>query len=323
MKKVKKVIGIAGIILAVVVLYGAATLARDLYKLHRNRDDDYEFAQGPGDDIPEPPPEEVFESVVEWEDEEDGEELAVPGPHVVSYVIDPERVNVLLVGVDKRPGSKRAPLSDSIIIFSFKEGGEPVLLSIPRDSYVMIPGRGMDKINHSHGFGGVKLLRQAVEEFTKIPIHYYFRVNLGGFERIVDMLGGVEIYVEKNIQHLRQGSQVLNGADALVFCRYRQDSRGDFGRADRQQQFLVAMLKQVQRESLHKLPALIKEGVEHLDTDMPLLRLLDFAAEFSSIDSDGVVRHVVVGKGFYYKGVYYSQPRVAAMEEFIIKHMTS
>lgn len=326
MKKVKKVLFVVGSVAAVLLIFMAVTTALDLREMRRNKDEDYDFAEGPGEDIPEPPAEDDFDTVVEWDDEDqEPAEVTSKGPakETVTYTIDPDRINVLLVGVDKRPGSKRAPLSDSIMIFSYKEGADPVLMSIPRDTYVHIPGRGMDKINHSHGFGGITLLRQAVENFTKIPIHYYLRVNFGGFEGIVDMLGGVEIYVEKNILHLKQGTQVLNGADALTFCRFRYDSRGDFGRADRQQRFLMAIVRQVQRESLHKLPALIKEGVKYLDTDMPLLRLLDFADRFSGMDPDTVARHVVVGKGFYYKGTYYSQPRVAAMQEFIIKYMTA
>lgn len=326
MKKAKKVIWVVAIILTVGVIFTVATLALDLQKMFKNKDAEYEFAQGPGGDISEPPPEDDFESVVEWEEEEtpDAEEPnkgSDDAAKAVTCVIDPERINVLLVGVDKRPGSRRAPLSDSIMIFSYKKDGDPVLMSIPRDTYVNIPGRRMDKINHSHAFGGVALLRKTVEDFTEIPIHYYLRVNFGGFESIVDMLGGVEVYVDKDIYHLKKGTQVLNGADALVYCRFRKDRRGDFGRADRQQRFLVATAKQVQREDLHKLPALIKEGVKYVDTDMPLLKLLDFANEFSNIDPDAVVRHVVTGKGFYYKGVYYSQPRVAAMREFIIKYL--
>lgn len=316
MKKAKKIILAVAIVLTVGIIFTVVSLGLDLQKMFRNKDKDYEFAPGPGGDIAEPPPEDDLDSVVEW-DEED-EPIEDDG-EAVTYVIDPERINVLLVGVDKRPGSRRAPLSDSIMIFSYKKDGDPVLMSIPRDTYVKIPGRGMDKINHSHAFGGVALLRQAVEDFTKIPIHYYLRVNFGGFEGIVDMLGGVEVYVDKDMYHLKKGTQVLNGADALAYCRFRKDS--DFRRAERQQRFLVATAKQVQSESLHKLPALIKEGVKYVDTDMPLLKLLDFADEFSDIDLDAVARHVVTGRGFYYKGVYYSQPRVAAMQEFIIKYL--
>ena len=321
MRALRKAIMIVVIILIVVIAITAISLALDWRKLRQNKDDEYDFSQGPDDGIPAPPSEDELDSVVIWDEatDEDGDSGGV----ALDYLIDAGRINVLLVGIDKRPDIKRAPLSDSIIILSYKQGGTPVLLSIPRDSYVAIPGRGMDKINHSHAYGGVKLLRQTVEEFTKIPIDYYFRVNFAGFEKIVDMLGGVKINVDKKIQHIKPGTQVLNGADALTFCRFRNDSKGDFGRADRQQQFLVAMAKQVQKESLLKLPGLIKQGVKCLDTDMPLLTLLDFANEFSKLDTNAVARHVVTGRGFYHKGVYYSQPRVEAMAEFIIKHLST
>lgn len=315
----KRIISSIAIILGLVIVFFAVSFALDVGKAFRNKDAEYEFVEGPGGDIAEPPSD---LDAVEWEDESGGEEEPWEkdyGP--ITYTVDPDRVNILLIGVDKRPGSKRAPLSDTIMIFSIhKKSGETVLISIPRDTYVSIPGKSKNKINASHAFGGAALLRKTIEEFTGIPIHYYLRVNFEGFVGIVDMLGGVEIYVDRNIKHLKQGTQVLSGEDALLFCRFRKEARGDFARAERQQRFLVTTAKQVLKKPL-KIPGIVKEGVKYVDTDMPLLTVLDFAEQFSNLDPDAATKYVVPGKGFYHKGTYFLQPKVLEMREFIVNHL--
>lgn len=308
-KRKKKTKKLALVIIVVLLLVGAAfavPFISDVMDAFRDRDQDYDFVQEPDDEIPPPPP------------NQNGE-----GDEGFDYVIDPDRVNVLLIGVDKRQGSSRAPLSDTIMIFSFHKGNksDPVLMSFPRDTYVDIPGKYKDKINHSHAFGGQALLRESLEKFTGIPIDYYLRVNFEGFAGIVDMLGGVDIYVDRDIKHLRKGQQVLNGADALTFVRDRNEARGDFARAERQQRFLVATAKQVQSQSLHRLPSLIREGAKFLDTDMPILTALDFGQQFSNVDSDAITRYLVTGEGFYHERVYYLRPNRSSMYEFIAQHM--
>src|SRR5690554_607905 len=309
-KKKNKAKKIVFAVIVIVLILGAAVAIpyiSDVMDAFRDRDQDYDFVQEPDDEIPPPPPDENGEG------EDEG----------FDYVIDPDRVNVLLIGVDKRAGSSRAPLSDTIMVFSFHKDNksDPVLISFPRDTYVDIPGKYKDKINHSHAFGGQALLRETLEKFTGVPIDYYLRVNFEGFAGIVDMLGGVDIYVDRDIKHLRQGQQVLNGADALTFVRDRNEARGDFARAERQQRFLVATAKQVQSQSLHKLPSLVREGAKYVDTDMPILTALDFVQQFSEVDPDAITRYLVTGEGFRHEGVYYLRPNRESMYEFISQHM--
>lgn len=298
------------IVLAVVALlfaWFAGPVIWGVAQIWRNQDNHYDFIDHYDDEVPEPP--------------DLGWDSGVGDPN---FKPDPDRVNILLIGVDSAPGRSRAPLSDTIMLFSInKKTGDTVLMSIPRDTYVQIPGRKMDKINHSHAFGGAALLRQSVESFLDVPVDYYLRVNFEGFKGIVDMMGGVEIYVDRDMPNrkLKKGTQVLTGEQALWFVRDRNDPRGDFARAERQQRFLIAIAKQAQSQPFTRFSPLIREGAKYIDTDMPILTLINFGQEFWDEDPDKTVRYVIPGSGIMNNGVYYMQPDVNATREFLNTHM--
>lgn len=155
-------------------------------------------------------------------------------------------VNILLLGVDERKGDKGR--SDTMILLSLNpKTNAMAMLSIPRDTYVNIPGRGMDKINHAYAFGDVALSVQTVEEAFDLPINFYARVNMEGFQQGIDALGGVTI---NNNQVFSQGGESftkgdlhLNGKQALKYIRMRKDDpRGDLGRNERQRNVVTAAM---------------------------------------------------------------------------------
>jgi len=165
---------------------------------------------------------------------------------LASIFKDNKSVNILLLGVDERPGDKGR--SDTIILLSVNPNTDSmIMLSVPRDTYVNIPGRGMDKINHAYAYGDVDLAVQTFEEAFQLPVHYYARVNMEGFKQGVDALGGVTI---QNDQEFSQGGNQfskgpihLNGAQALDYVRMRKnDPRGDLGRNDRQRKVITAAI---------------------------------------------------------------------------------
>lgn len=181
----------------------------------------------------------------------------------------------LLVGSDGREGLTAAQQqqlnaggdvagkrTDSIILVHVSEnGGKPALISIPRDSYVPIPGYKSNKINAAFAFGGAKLLVATVEQVTGIRIDGYVEIGFGGFASVVDSLGGVEVCVpfDMNDQYaainLKKGCQTLNGPTALGYVRARHsDPRGDIGRAERQRQFLGAIMKKAVTPSTVLIP---------------------------------------------------------------------
>ena len=188
--------------------------------------------------------------------------------------VDTSGHNYLLVGSDSRAGltaeqrkkyttgSAVGSRTDTIMLVHVSEsGGKPVRVSLPRDSYVPIPGHGSNKINAAFAFGGPKLLTETVENVTGIHIDGYVEIGLGGFASVVDSVGGVSICVPRNMKDpkagidLKKGCQTLDGANALGYVRSRyEDPLGDIGRAARQRQFLGALMKQAATPATVLLP---------------------------------------------------------------------
>jgi LCP family protein required for cell wall assembly len=182
--------------------------------------------------------------------------------------------NYLLVGSDSREGLTQAQRkeystgsavgsrTDTIMIVHVSEsGGKPVMVSLPRDSYVPIPGHGSNKINAAFALGGPKLLTNTVEQVTGIHIDGYVEIGLGGFAAVVDSVGGVNLCVARDMNdkkagiNLKKGCQTLNGANALGYVRSRyEDPLGDIGRAARQRQFLGALMKRAATPSTVLIP---------------------------------------------------------------------
>jgi polyisoprenyl-teichoic acid--peptidoglycan teichoic acid transferase len=154
---------------------------------------------------------------------------------------------VLMLGVDERQGDKGR--SDTIIALAVNPAKNSIkMLSIPRDTRTEIVGRGtQDKINHAYAFGGVEMSMDTVESFLNIPIEYYIKVNMEGFQDIVDAVGGVTVNNEfeftQDKVHFPEGTLNLNGEKALAYVRMRkQDPSGDFGRQKRQRQVIQGVI---------------------------------------------------------------------------------
>ena len=182
--------------------------------------------------------------------------------------------NYLLVGSDSREGLTAAQKkeyatgnaagrrTDSIILVHVPQsGGKPSLVSLPRDSYVPIPGKGSNKINAAFSFGGPNLLVETVEQVTDLHIDGYVEIGFAGFASVVDSVGGVDICVPFHMNdkkagiNLQKGCQLLDGKNALGFVRARySDPRGDIGRAERQRQFLSAIMKKALTPSTVLVP---------------------------------------------------------------------
>lgn len=180
-------------------------------------------------------------------------------------IADTPGTNWLLVGSDSRTGltpeqeqelatggeldSKR---TDTIIVVHVPKSGGATMVSIPRDSYVNIPGWGKDKINASFAIdgGGPQLLVQTVEEATGLRMDHYAEIGFGGFAGIVDAIGGVHLCVPYAIDdplagiNLQPGCQDLTGAQALGFVRSRATPLADLDRMNNQRLFMSALLDQ-------------------------------------------------------------------------------
>lgn len=160
---------------------------------------------------------------------------------------------VLALGTDARPGEdilhQRA---DAIHLIGMNPAnGAGVIVGFPRDAFVNIPGRGVDKINAALTYGGPELVAATVESLTSIHPQYIFVTTFEGLTRMVDRLGGVSVDVDRSMHDPVSGSdfepgpQMLEGGQALAFTRDRHLSGGDFVRSKHQGDLLMATLAKV------------------------------------------------------------------------------
>lgn len=158
----------------------------------------------------------------------------------------------LIVGSDSREGwgedGTEGARTDTILLLHQPENGPVALISIPRDSYVQIPGHDANKINAAFAFGGPTLLVETVEDLTGLTIDGYIEVGFGGLEGVVDALGGVELCHDADVNDpysgmvWTAGCHVVDGSTALAFTRMRyEDPWGDIGRGARQRQVVGAI----------------------------------------------------------------------------------
>ncbi|KAA2261163.1 LytR family transcriptional regulator [Solihabitans fulvus] len=146
-------------------------------------------------------------------------------------------------------GDAAGARTDTIMLLHIPSGsGKAELISVPRDSYVAIPGNGKNKVNAAFAFGGPTLLVQTVEQATGLRVDHYAEIGFGGFAGVVDAIGGVNMCLDQPMQDdkagidLKAGCQDLDGAQALGFVRSRNFARSDFQRVENQRKFLSALM---------------------------------------------------------------------------------
>ncbi len=179
---------------------------------------------------------------------------------VLTNSADTPGTNWLIVGSDSRQGLSReqenklatgrdaGSRTDTMMLLHTGAGGT-TLVSLPRDSYVAIPGHGHNKLNAAFAFGGASLLVRTIEQNTGVHIDHYAEIGFGGFVGIVDSVGGVKMCIKTAMKdkkaglNLKPGCQTLNGAQALGYVRTRATARADLDRVDHQRQFFSALMK--------------------------------------------------------------------------------
>jgi LCP family protein required for cell wall assembly len=223
---------------------------------------------------------------------------------------DDKRLNVLLLGVDQR-GNEPARSDTIIVAFLDLKKPDVKLLSIPRDTRVDIPGRGKQKLNHSHAFGGPELTAEVVSDLLGVEIDKYVEVNFENFEKIIDTLGGIEMNVEKRMLYkaegidLQPGLQRLNGHDALGYVRYRSDG-DDTTRIKRQQKFLKELAEEtIKLSTVWKLPKLVSEVNESVKTNLSTKEMLALANVMRKTDTSAIEGTMLPGTPEYIGGISY------------------
>ena len=229
---------------------------------------------------------------------------------------DNERVNILAMGIDQREHEQGPWRTDTMMVLTFDpvtmSGG---MLSIPRDLWVPIRGYEEGRINtahylgelYDHPGGGPALAVDTVQYNLGVPIHYYVRANFDAFEEIVDRIGGIDIYVEEEINDplypdegvgydplvVAVGQQHFDGEMALKYARTRHSGGGDFDRAKRQQKVILAVFEQSRR--LEQLPQLAPRAPEIWNTlqdavvtDLSLGDIISLARLASEMEPENV-----------------------------------
>ncbi|MGY1659610.1 LCP family protein [Geodermatophilus sp. SYSU D00705] len=183
------------------------------------------------------------------------DEQARPAPATPVEQTGEEPVTFLLVGSDTRAtadeGVAAGGRSDAIMLVRFTGDRQHAqLISIPRDSWVDIPGHGKDKINAAYAFGGPSLLVQTVEHLTAVRIDHYVAIDFQGLVQVTDDLGGVDVVVAETTSNgpytFRTGVNHLDGDQARWYLGQRYGlAGGDFDRVKRQQQYLRSVFAQL------------------------------------------------------------------------------
>lgn len=242
-----------------------------------------------------------------------------PSPFPAVEEANDERVTVLIMGIDRRPGEPFISRTDTMILASINTEDQTVsMLSIPRDLYVVIPGHGRDRINTAFVYGsggndpagGAALALQTVEYNLGVPIDHYFMVDFNAFIQTIDTLGGIDVYVPYDINDptypdmnygfdplfIPTGQHLFDGATALKYARTRHQDN-DFFRAQRQQQVILALRSRVLglgvTEMIRQGPTLYGRLKEGIRTDMSVEQMLQLAQVGKDVSDENIRNEVL------------------------------
>lgn len=273
-----------------------------------------------------------------------------------------DRINILMMGMGG-PNHPGGLLTDTLMIMSIRPSDKKVaILSVPRDLLVAIPGHGSDKINSAYADGyndyygkncnkkntstckesalgaAARLSVDTVSATLNIPIHYYVTVDFTGFEKMIDTLGGVDVYVDKAIYdpyfpddamkgyspfRISVGQHHLDGKTALKYARSRETT-SDFDRARRQQQIISATKDKAMSAGFLANPKKVADVVSTLGDSIKVSftpsELKSFLDMISGVSTDDAITAVLTNgpDGLltdFNNGIYYLKPKSGSFKE--------
>lgn len=232
--------------------------------------------------------------------------------------------SILLLGVDTGDlGRIEQGRSDVLQIMTVNPTDKHITLSsIPRDTYVNIPGYYMDKINHAYAFGGVDLSKETVEGWLDITIDHYVVVNMSGLKEIVDAVDGVTVvspttFSIGNYNFFEGEETYLDGDAALAYARERYTSGGDYARQARQREIIESVMKEAVKPTVLKnLPQMLTAFSENIDTDLNLMDMLALFTKYANADYT-VDNYQFSGEGAMIDGIYYEMIYDSSYNEIV------
>lgn len=227
---------------------------------------------------------------------------------------DGDPISILLMGVDERPNDPGR--SDTLIVMTLNPEDESMqMVSIPRDTRTDIAGKGTtDKINHAYAFGGTKMSMDTVENFLDIDLDHYIKINMQGLSKLVDAVGGITVqndtvsWKDKGFNYHKGKLDLDNGKKALGYVRMRhQDSKGDFGRNQRQRDVIKAVVdKAASFSSISRYSHILEAIGGNVKTDLTFGQMKEIALHDRGARHN-VDNYEVKGEGKRIKNIYYLQ----------------
>ncbi len=244
-----------------------------------------------------------------------GEEGAQVEKSLTRLSKDPdESVNTLVMGSDagSTKGEGGFCRSDVMLLVCLQERDrKAVVVSIPRDTMVELPGHGTQKINAAHAFDGPAGAIAAVKDLTGLDVHHYISMQFKGFQKIVNALGGIPIHLNKPINdphagYLPAGDLKLDGWQALVLVRSRNAGNGDLDRIKSQHTFMKALMAKAETmKSVWKANQLVNIVASNCKLDYKAGQLMDLALELRNFEPGNVQFVTLPGSDEYINGVSY------------------
>ena len=260
---------------------------------------------------------------------------AVESSALTDAIGTPTGTDILILGSDNRTAdAEEERRSDTVILVHADPDADYVsMISFPRDLRVEIPDHGIDKLNAAYAYGGPALTVKTVEWLTGVDIDEYLEVDFAAFADITDSLGGVYLDVDRRyfnddsqweLIKLSPGYQLLDGASALDYVRFRHDLNYDFGRMDRQQRFITAMREQTMGWDLPlRLPGIVDALFDNVETTLGATEILKLASWGVRLDGSRIKQITLVGNPVTRDGVSYVIPPEGAIQEAVDKLMTA
>ena len=222
-------------------------------------------------------------------------------------------ISVLIMGVDTDSADSISGRTDTLMLMTVNPNTDKsTILSIPRDTYTEIVGRGVkDKINHAHAFGGASMAVNTVQNLLDIPVDYYVSVNMSSMMQIIDAVGGITVtpplsFSQDGYTFTQGQATQMDGAKALSYSRMRKnDPEGDYGRQLRQRQIIEGTISSVASvNSITNYRSLLGSMSESMRTNMSFDDMVDLFSNYRSAAGD-VEQLQLRGSSMYINNIYY------------------
>lgn len=248
-----------------------------------------------------------------YEDAEDREEHTARQEKPVDVDKGEDPFSVLLLGIDIDGDNVEYGRSDTMMLVTVNPNtNKTTIVSIPRDTYTEIIGRGtQDKINHAHAFGKASMAMNTVQNLLDIPVDYYLSVNMESMQQMVDAVGGITVtpplsFSQGEYQFTQGEPTHMDGAKALAYTRMRKsDPEGDYGRQLRQRQVIEGAMKSIASvDSIMNYRSILGTMGNTMKTNMSFDEMQDLFSNYRGAAND-IEQDQLSGSGTMMNGIYY------------------